>query len=108
MPGFPAAMCRFGTPRPNTIRPSESGCRPLAVTRPREQRLKYGRPQGFETNSRGFAMAGPKYYARFRDACRQMIEKYGVNYFKFDGIANGLDYDKLTPADLADIAACCG
>ncbi len=73
--------------------------------RPKEDRLKYGRTQGFETNSHGFALAGPKYYARFRDACRQMIEKYGVNYFKFDGIASGLDYDKLTPADLADIAA---
>jgi len=56
----------------------------------KEERLKYGRTQGFETNSHGFALAGPKYYARFRDACRQMIEKYGVNYFKFDGIASGM------------------
>ena len=71
----------------------------------KEMRLKYGRPQGFEINSRGFAMAGPKYYARFRDVCRQMIEKSGVNYFKFDGIAAGLDYDKLNSEDLADVAA---
>jgi hypothetical protein len=71
----------------------------------KEVRLKYGRPQGFEINSHGFAMAGPKYYARFRDACRQMIETSGVNYFKFDGIAASLAYDKLTPDDLADVAA---
>ena len=62
---------------------------------PKRCGCKYGRPQGFEINSRGFAMAGPKYYARFRDVCRQMIEKSGVNYFKFDGIAAGLEYDKL-------------
>ena len=62
----------------------------MAVTaEPKSERLKYGRTQGFEINSRGFALAGPKYYARFRDACRQMIEKYGVNYFKFDGIGGG-------------------
>jgi hypothetical protein len=73
--------------------------------RTKEDRLKYGRTQGFETNHRGFALAGPKYYARFRDACRQMIEKYDVNYFKFDGIAGGLDYASLTAEDMADIAA---
>ena len=54
----------------------------------KELRLRYGRPLGFETNSHGFALAGPKYYARFRDACRQMIEA-GVNHFKFDGIGGG-------------------
>jgi hypothetical protein len=31
-------------------------------------------------------MAGPKYYKRFRDVCINMIEEYGMNYFKFDGI----------------------
>jgi hypothetical protein len=71
----------------------------------KEQRLQYGRPRGFEINRRGFALAGPKYYARFRDVCRQVIEKYGVNYFKFDGIAAGGDYQNLTSEDLADIAA---
>ena len=39
-----------------------------------EQRLKYGRTQGFETNARGFSLAGPKYYARFRQVCLEMIE----------------------------------
>ncbi len=58
--------------------------------KPREQRLKFGREQGYETNASGFSLSGPKYYAAFRQACREMIRKYGVNHFKFDGIAAGV------------------
>jgi hypothetical protein len=54
------------------------------------ERMKYGRQQGFEMNDRGFSLAGPKYYARFRQACADMVEKYQVNYFKYDGIASGI------------------
>ena len=57
--------------------------------RPKEQRMKYGRQEGFETNSRGFSMAGPKYYGRFRDVCMKMVRDYDLNYFKFDGISSG-------------------
>lgn len=57
---------------------------------PKEQRLKFGRQQGFETNATGFSLAGPKYYAAFKAACVGMIRKYGVNHFKFDGIATGM------------------
>lgn len=53
----------------------------------KEQRLRYGSEQGFETNSSGFSLAGPKYYTRFHDICLQMIRQYGVNQFKFDGLA---------------------
>jgi len=56
---------------------------------PKEERMKYGRNEGFETNKNGFSMAGPKYYARFRDACLGMIHNYDLNYFKFDGISSG-------------------
>jgi hypothetical protein len=56
---------------------------------PREQRIKFGREQGYETNAAGFSLSGPKYYAAFRQACREMILQYGVNHFKFDGIAAG-------------------
>ncbi len=56
---------------------------------PKEERTKYGRQEGFETNERGFSMAGPKYYARFRDTCVRMIRDYNLNYFKFDGISSG-------------------
>ncbi len=56
---------------------------------PRQQRLKYGKQQGFEINRYGFDLAGPKYYRRFSDICLQMIRKYQVNIFKFDGVAAG-------------------
>ena len=55
----------------------------------KEQRLKCGYEQGFETNANGFSLAGPKYYQRFHDICLEMVEKYGVNQFKFDGLAAG-------------------
>ena len=57
---------------------------------PRNKRLQFGRQQGYETNATGFSMAGPKYYAAFRRACVDMIRTYGVNHFKFDGIAAGM------------------
>ncbi len=56
--------------------------------KPREQRLAYGKQQGFETNEGGFALSGPTYYRRFRDTCLEMIGAYGVNQFKFDGTGN--------------------
>jgi len=55
----------------------------------KQERLKYGRQQGFETNKSGFSLAGPTYHARFRDVCVNMIRRYGLNYFKFDGIGVG-------------------
>ncbi|MBA7697142.1 hypothetical protein ES703_105801 [subsurface metagenome] len=39
----------------------------------KQERLKYGREQSFETNKSGFSLAGSKYYARFRDVCANMI-----------------------------------
>jgi hypothetical protein len=55
----------------------------------RERRLAYGVQQGFETNASGFSLAGPKYYQRFHDICLDMVKRYGVNMFKFDGLAAG-------------------
>lgn len=52
---------------------------------PHEQRLRYGREQGFETNADGFALSGPNYFARFRETALDMIRTYGVNQFKLDG-----------------------
>ena len=57
---------------------------------PREKRLAFGRQQGYETNATGFSLAGPKYYQAFKQACVKMIREYGVNQFKFDGIATGM------------------
>ena len=53
------------------------------------QRLKYASQFGFETNSSGFSLSGPRYYQRFHDIVLEMVEKYGVNQFKFDGLAAG-------------------
>jgi hypothetical protein len=56
--------------------------------KPKRQRLASARAQGFKTNKGGLALSGPKYYKYFRDTCLAMIEKYGVNQFKFDGTGN--------------------
>lgn len=56
--------------------------------KPRQERLAAGKAQGFEENEGGFALSGPRYYARFRETCLEMIHRYGVNQFKFDGTGN--------------------
>lgn len=55
---------------------------------PRKERLTYGKQKGYEENSAGFVLSGPRYFKRFREVCMEMIESYGVNQFKFDGTAN--------------------
>ena len=55
---------------------------------PKEARVKYGSAQGFEIVRNGFALSGPKYYARFREVCERMIADYKVNQFKIDGTGN--------------------
>ena len=78
--------------------------------KPKEDRLSFGREQGFETNAGGFALSGPKYYARFRETCLDMMRRYGVNQFKFDGTGNvahaipGSAFDSDFSAMLALIA----
>ena len=57
-------------------------------SKPKEQRLASAHAQGFETNEGGLALSGPKYYKYFRDTCLDLIAKYGVNQFKFDGTGN--------------------
>jgi hypothetical protein len=56
--------------------------------RPKDLRIESGKKAGYETNDGGFALSGPKYYERFRQVCLDMVEKYGVNQFKFDGTGN--------------------
>jgi hypothetical protein len=56
----------------------------------KEQRIEYGKKEGYEINRAGFSLAGPKYYERFKSECIQMIRRYGANYLKFDGIASGM------------------
>lgn len=56
--------------------------------KPHQERMKYGKEQGFETNKEGFELSGPRYYERFHEVCFEMIHQYGVNQFKFDGTGN--------------------
>jgi hypothetical protein len=54
----------------------------------KQERLDFGRKNGFETNEGGFALSGPIYFARFREVSLDFIEKDGVNQFKIDGTGN--------------------
>jgi hypothetical protein len=67
--------------------------------KPREERITYGKTEGFETNKEGFALSGPVYYKRFRDTCIDMIRRYGVNQFKFDGTGNSSSTFPGSPFD---------
>lgn len=53
-----------------------------------DNRIRNGREQGFEIVDNGFALSGPVYYKRFHDTCVDMIRRYDINQFKFDGTGN--------------------
>ncbi len=57
-------------------------------SKPKQERLEYGRKEGYEIISNGYALSGPKYYDGFRDVCFDLIRRYSVNQFKFDGTGN--------------------
>jgi hypothetical protein len=56
--------------------------------KPRQERIAAGRAAGYEIVDNGFALSGPKYYKLFRDTTFEMIRRFGVNQFKFDGTGN--------------------
>jgi len=70
-----------------------------------QSRLEAAAPEGFEIRNGKFSLAGPRYYARFRQLCAGAVADYGVAYFKFDGIgpdsagaidpASGRDFDAM-------------
>ena len=70
---------------------------------PHKDRIKFGQEQGFEIRNGSFSLAGPKYYERFRGLCVEVVKKYGINQFKFDGI--GVDGRDTTGAGLRDFEA---
>lgn len=96
----PHTLWSFGTGFPNGFTPLKAvadkyGAAPGVWFSPwggydqaKEERLKYGRQQGLETNAGGFALSGPKYYERFREVTLKFIQEYGVNQFKIDGTGN--------------------
>jgi hypothetical protein len=68
-------------------------------SRPKQERIEFGKAAGYEVVAGGYALSGPRYYAAFRDVCLEMIEKYGVNQFKFDGTGN---VDSVFPGSAFD------
>ena len=54
----------------------------------KKERVDAAAKEGYEIVDDGLALSGPKYYARFHDAVTEMVTKYGVNQFKFDGTGN--------------------
>lgn len=65
----------------------------------KQHRLEFGRKEGYEIYKDGFALSGPKYYHRFEETCLEMMSKYGVNQFKFDGTGNA---DQVFPGSTFD------
>ncbi len=57
----------------------------------KDSRIDYGNRQNppFETNERGFSLAGPVYYNRFKEVTADFIKRYDVSMFKFDGLGAG-------------------
>lgn len=52
---------------------------------PRQQRLATGKAKGYEIDSQGYALSGPKYYERFHEVTLDLVKNHGINHFKFDG-----------------------
>jgi hypothetical protein len=65
----------------------------------KQQRIAAGEAAGYETVKGGFALSAPKYYHLFESTCLEMITKYGVNQFKFDGTGNA---SQVFPGSLFD------
>jgi len=65
----------------------------------KQQRIAAGEADGYETLNGGFALSAPKYYHLFESTCLDMIAKYGVNQFKFDGTGNA---GQVFPGSLFD------
>ena len=65
----------------------------------KEERIAYGKAHGFEIQNDGYALSGPKYFDSFERICLEMVDKYHVNQFKFDGTGNA---DRVFPGSAFD------
>ncbi len=66
---------------------------------PAKERAERGAQAGYEIIDGGLALSGPKYYQRFHDAVMELVNKNGINQFKFDGTGNA---DKVFPGSRFD------
>ncbi len=65
----------------------------------KKERIAYGRAHGLEIVKDGYALSGPKYYDAFEKTCLEMVDRFGVNQFKFDGTGNA---DRVFPGSAFD------
>jgi hypothetical protein len=63
------------------------------------ERIAFGTAHGYEILKNGYALSGPKYFAQFEKTCLEMVDKYHVNQFKFDGTGN---VDRVYPGSAFD------
>src|SRR5580700_6609359 len=63
------------------------------------QRIAYGQAHGYEIMKGGYALSGPRYFEAFSNTCFQMVDRYHVNLFKFDGTGNA---DRVFPGSVFD------
>jgi hypothetical protein len=66
---------------------------------PRQARLAAAKAAGYEIDTQGLALSGPKYYARFHAATVGLLQSYGINHFKLDGTGSP---DKVTAGSAFD------
>ena len=66
---------------------------------PRQARLAAARAAGYEVDTQGLALSGPKYYAHFHAVALRLLESFGINQFKLDGTGSP---DKVTPGSAFD------
>jgi hypothetical protein len=111
--GWDAPMWRFSDDFPNGFRPLAAAAQKYdsavgAWLSPwggygerRGPRFRYATEQGYKRSFWGLSIAGPKYYARFRDACVDMVKNHGLNFLKFDGFEAG-NLERRTNAAMND------
>jgi hypothetical protein len=63
------------------------------------ERVAFGKAHDYEILNGGFALSGPHYFDAFSNTCAQMVERYHVNAFKFDGTGNA---DRVFPGSMFD------
>ncbi|RZF25593.1 enterotoxin [Paraburkholderia sp. UYCP14C] len=66
---------------------------------PKQERVTRGRGAGYEVIDDGLALSGPTYYRRFHEVVMDLLDRGGVNQFKFDGTGNA---DRVFPGSLFD------
>ena len=55
---------------------------------PRKERLATAAGLGYEIDTQGLALSGPRYYALVHGVAIDLLRRYGINQFKFDGTGN--------------------